>query len=370
MLVANKTHYHTEVTRTKNFVPDPTSFSFQSNKREGYYLRLHFEFEYCKSVGGQCFFVTFTYNNKSVPKYAGCIDKSTGKPVMHNVFNYEHIRLITNGVLSKILYRKYGSDLKYFCACESDSSGDRGNGNNPHYHFIFFVLPTKYPNSKIASYTLIDPQEFFGICQEIWQGKRGFFPWKYAKFGSVKAGRFGIVVQDTRAFKYVGKYCIKSGHQLSIESDIREMFFSKAMQKFGDKYSFECYFQSVSYKYTRDQFARQLGLTDWNMLLDFISNPDIDVIDWCSKSGSGNTSFIPDFRKWYVFEIACPLVYAWFNDFKNKYSGKVRCSKSLGISGLSAFEKVDSDPYVVINEKSGPKKYKPSLYHESMYILQ
>lgn len=49
--------------------------------------------------------------------------------------------------------------MKYICACEAGEGGTaehhkRGLGNNPHYHFIFFVTPVD------KSTPCIDPKSF------------------------------------------------------------------------------------------------------------------------------------------------------------------------------------------------------------------
>ena len=84
MLVPNNTHYFSLYSRTFNSVPDTNSFFCDSSKRNGYFQRLYYEYLYTQKVKGQTFFYTFTYNDKSIPKFLG-----------HNCFSYDDIRYIT-----------------------------------------------------------------------------------------------------------------------------------------------------------------------------------------------------------------------------------------------------------------------------------
>lgn len=339
MIVLNKTHYWHELSKFYNVVPYAHSFASESARRDSCYLRMHFEFEYTKKVNGQCFYLTFTYNDKSVPKF----DK-------YNVFNYDHIRLITNGVLSKRLIRDYGSKLKYFCSCESGDGGTvdhhrRGIGNNPHYHFVFFVQPAN------SEYIRIDPLEFKAICQEVWQGKRGYFPWKYARFGSVKQGKFGISVVDSRALRYVSKYVTKDTKQIEIESYISNIIYSQCCKRIHDDYFHRLYAE--------------------HKLSDGV--PVIETLKEFDYSSSVDTkysrSFLEKYRYWFNTEILPDLYKVELDKFKNKHSGKVRCSKSLGQYGLSFVKDPDSDPHFLIDEKKGPKVYKlPLYYNRKLYF--
>lgn len=365
MKVLNNTHYWHLHSKLYNEVPDTNSFVYQSSKRHSFYLRMYYEYQYTLQHGGKAFFVTFTYNDKSIPKYLG-----------YPVFNYEHIRLITNGVISKRLYRAYGCSMKYLCACEAGEGGTaehhkRGLGNNPHYHFIFFVIPV------IKGTPCIDSKKFFSICQEVWQGKSGYIPWQKARFGSVKEGKFGIEVLDTRAFKYVGKYCLKDNHTLFIENSVHDLIYQKCLSQEYSLSNFRrylWYLNSIDPKhpFTISAFARLFDLPAYNMLrkrdhIDinyFINHYCLDYLP------SSDPHFIPfvrsNFIKYHTFfleNILPDLVASEWNKFKLKYSGKCRSSKSLGISGLDYVINPDSDPHFKIVEPSGPKIYKLPLYY-------
>lgn len=335
MKVLNKTHYWHDLSKFYNIVSFSHSFASESARRNSCYLRLHYEFEYTKKIGGQTFFVTFTYNDKSIPKF--------GK---YNVFDYSHIRLISNGVLSKRLLREYGSKLKYFCSCESGEGGTpqhhaRGIGNNPHYHFIFFVQPNG------TDYNPISPKDFKSICQEVWQGRAGYFPWQYARFGSVKEGKLGIVVKDSRAFKYVSKYVIKDAAQLSIEEKVRDLIVDREIKKRDTDYFYSAYAQSI--------FSLK-GIPVANTLDEFKYHLAVATPE--------RSKFLSKYYHWFNTEMLPVLVESAFNEFKNKHSGKVRCSKSLGEYGLQFVQDPDSNPHFKVDEKKKVKVYKLPLYYQ------
>ena len=363
MPILNSTHYWTDTSRFFNEVPDSNSFLCQSSRRESYYLRLFWEFEYTKLHHGKAFFVTFTYNDKSIPKLYG-----------YPVFDYSHIRLITNGVISKRLFRDYGCSLRYFCSCESGSGGTsehhaRGLGNNPHYHFIFFVCPSG-PDS-----ILISNEDFFALCQEVWQGKSGYIPWQKARFGSVKAGKFGIEVQDIRALKYVSKYCVKDNGILTIERSISDIIYKSC---FESQYSFS-YFKSY-YNYLKSfnsslSISYFLGLFDAAMYFELRRRENMSISDYFDKYTqrfvrTNDPHFYPfvtqnvvKYRKFFIDTILPDLFNIKWNDFKNKHSGKVRCSKSLGSYGISQVLLPDTDPHFKVLDTSGYKTFKLPLYY-------
>ena len=364
MKVLNNTHYWQLHTRAYNEVPDTNSFVYQSSRRQSFYLRMHFEYQNTISNGGKAFFVTFTYNNRAIPKYFG-----------YPVFNYEHIRLISNGIISKRLYREYGCRMKYICACESGEGGtvehhERGLGRNPHYHFIFYVTPV------LPAIKCISPDDFFAICQLVWQGKSGYIPWKKARFGSVKPGKFGIEVIDNRAFKYLAKYCVKDNHTLSIESKIHDLISSKCLEYKYTIYSlnsFRHFLNSSCPKspYTIGQFARLFNadlffkmrhrseLSIKSYFSDYIKLPSTNDPHYQSIE----QKFAIKFNKFFNDVMLPDLISHEYSEFVNKYSGKVRCSKSLGLCGLSQVINPDSDPHFKLVEPSGPKIYKLPLYY-------
>ena len=384
-MLVNNTHYWHDTTRVYVETPDTTSFGYESNRRMSFYLRLYYEYKYCLSHCGQCFFVTFTYNDKSIPYL-----------FERPVFNYEHIRLITNGKLSKVLSRQYGSRLKYLCACESgDGKGVRGKGNNPHYHFIFFVYP-----QDINKYVKIPPIEFKHICEEVWQGKRGFCNWKYARFGSVKEGKYGIVVNSTQALKYVSKYCLKDSVQKEVESHISDCYYAEACSHVYDFYTFKRYYNYLKSRDPELTIRGFLRLFDADRFFEFrrlhyVSVQRVPVLDmfgqiedyrtvrtrlntFSIQSFAQSYGMVYDdhkpiqtfvgleftrFRKFFLDVCVPDYVSSRMSDYRNKYSGKMRCSKSLGISGLQFVLDSDTDPHFTIPEAEGLRVYKLPLYY-------
>lgn len=359
MIVENKTHYFGEYTRMYNCLPDPDSFSVQSSKRMGYFQRLWFEYAYCRKVNGMCFYYTLTYNDLHIPKYRG-----------RNCFSYEDIRYVTNGSLSKTLLRKYGSVLRYFCACESgEGKGERGLGNNPHYHFIFFVYPSE--NSKFE-YKKITPQEFKDLIYVIWQGKPSnvFVPWQLAKFGHVQEGKFNGEVLSADAFKYCGKYVIKDSEQLSYERDLK-----KELESEIRSYSFNWKCLYSYYKYLKCVDSEIRSRSDF---FDYLPLRQY----WSYRLVTKRLGLVPSSFSRYLASqgqrgfIKYKLLLDWFDnyyvpqmleeqlsEYRNLYSPKCRLSKTLGEYGLNFIQLIDGSPRVVLNTSKGYEIQYPCLYY-------
>lgn len=177
-------------------------------------------------------------------------------------FNYEDLRTLTNGAFKKYLLRHYGTELSYFSACErGEGKGKRGYGENPHYHLMFFLTPTKkelyhsekyiydyykigpkkgqpkYKNHKVRTvYKPIPPKDFRNLIRKYWQGTE--LSWKETdpqafKFGIVQEGENLGLVKDYRACTYVSKYVCKDATQIKKD----KYFHSRIRKEISDKYS-------------------------------------------------------------------------------------------------------------------------------------
>ena len=219
----NKTHY---------FIPDkdkpvikcasPKSYRFRQNIIEGYETRLYYEYEKTKKEGGNTFFVTLTYNDKSVPNYLG-----------FPCFDYEDLAEFLNGGFKKRINRDFGCDIKYFVSAElGEGKGKRGYENNPHYHALFFVT-TDSPFGHIPT-----AAEFLHLVKVYWQGfdenTDGWHNFRTTGKGIVREGKFGAVVNSFRALTYCAKYVIKDVRLRNNEEKIREILTDNYYNQFNE----------------------------------------------------------------------------------------------------------------------------------------
>ena len=363
MLVPNKTHYYCRYSRPVNVCVDQDSFGSECSRRQAFFQRLFFEHKYTKMVQGQSFFLTCTYNNAAIPMYhLG----DTSFPC----FNYDHIRLLTNGALSKVLARKYGSRLRYFCACESgEGKGKRGLGNNPHYHFIFNVQPLHVAgHPDYTNYKLISERDFVKLVQDTWQGDE----WKFQRmrFGMAKPGKLGALISEAGdAFSYVGKYVTKSVQDRSNELRIQNYYYHQ-VRKTGITH--EVLF--AYYQYCKSQICNS-----HNIKHEFIK--DFRIHEYNCWRRSYNPYMRSDFYQkfmisWYQGVPAIDQLLDWFNkiyvldyvrdkvnEYRNKFSGKVRLSKSYGDYGLHFVFDVDSSPKIRVVHSGTEKTQTPCLFY-------
>lgn len=357
MLIPNNTHYFTEYSKKYNMIPDPSSFHVESSRRTAYFQRLYWEYRYTMLVRGIVFYYTFTYNNKSIPMFLG-------RPC----FSYRDIRLITNGIISKRLERLHGARLKYFCSCESgDGKGKRGKGNNPHYHFIFFIQPIHDKDDKplYADFKRPTPSQFRSYCRELWQGSNKYMPWQLARFGHVQEGNFCGEVYNVDAFSYVTKYVLKNEQDKSNEIYVENYYKSELSRNgftFHSLYRYYKYLKELNpFLWTRDSFIKTFHLLEWNNYRKgqhhFLGLNE--YIERYYDEGDLILNMTDWFSHWYIPVITSECV----SYYKNNYSGKVRCSKSLGVYGLQFIEDIEINPHFKIEFSSGWKSQVPCMYY-------
>lgn len=387
MLIKNNTHYYSLSNKVFNIVPDNDSWEFESARRLSYSQRLYWEYKYIKSVGGQAFFYTFTYNNKSLPHYSFYdINPDKNELYKRNMpcFNYNHIRLITNGLISKELRRKYGSQLRYFVACErGEGKGYRGKGLNPHYHVIFFISPLsdKVRKPKDPPYKRISPIQFCHLCKCVWQYQlvpgsydRLKADYKSARFGHCQPGDDLGLVTDFDALSYVTKYVCKDA--------------ALSHDDLAVKYSFERHFKQLGYTwhsiYFYYQYLRINGL--YQDREHFLSASGLDhYISWRSRYPAlrHKHDFMTYLRiyYWHDVETFWLQFFDFFNDiylpqvisqsyrnYYNQYGSKVRISKSLGIYGLNFVRDQENNPHFVIDSDDPDPQPICLYYYRKLYF--
>lgn len=143
-------------------------------RRNGFFIRMYYEYLDVISKGGFAFFLTLTYNNASINRL----------PSGEYCFRHDDVKNYLK-LIRIHLKRDYNIDpkdcVRYFVCSEFGEERHR-----PHYHVIFYVLPpVKLPI-------------FVALSRRLWH--HGFtMPGKYN----------GGIVQDIAAFSYVAKYTTK-----------------------------------------------------------------------------------------------------------------------------------------------------------------
>lgn len=369
MLVKNKTHYYSFYNKTYNVVPDSQSWEFESSKRLSYGQRLYWEYKYCKSVGGQAFFYTFTYNNNSLPyfefeRYSERYNDFVKTRIP--CFNYNHIRLITNGIISKVLRRKYGSQLRYFVACErGEGKGFRGKGLNPHYHVIFFIFPLldKVRKDKDVPYKRISPIQFCHLCKCVWQYQSTYnksdyvvADYKSAKFGHCQPGNDLGLITDFDALSYVTKYVVKDSAQY-VDDRCIESYYARIIREkgytFHSLYSFYHYLRFTGSIVCRQDFFEFSGLDKFFCWRALSHRRDIDFLRYLQLQYPFlYDDFMSSFKDYYNRIYLPAVVRQEYHNYLNMYGSKVRCSKSLGIYGLSFVRDEDVNPHFVLDKSN------------------
>ena len=371
MKLVNNTHYYSLNNRTYNIIPDNDSWQFQSSKRLSYSQRLYWEYKYIRSCGGQAFFYTFTYNNKNLPyfKYtAEVVNKKIGKleyiERKFPCFNYEHIRLLTNGIISKTLRRKYGSQLRYFVACErGEGKGFRGKGMNPHYHVIFFIspLPDKIRKPKDPPYKRISPIQFCHLCKCVWQYQSTpnkydhlVADYKTARFGHCQPGDDCGLISDFDALSYVSKYVVKDTLQTSDDLAIK-CYYERKFKFLGPTYhalySYYWYLRHDGSISSKQDFLQYSGLDKFLEYRSITGNRNIDWQRYLNMTYPCDyDSFFADFNDYFNRLYLPAIVDQSYRNYCNTYGSKVRTSKSLGIYGLQFVKDVSTNPHFVLDK--------------------
>lgn len=192
--IPNNSHYITNTSKSKYRIVNPRTFTCQQSKQLSYYIRLYYHYQYVQQLGGQCYFYTLTYNDAALPHFHGV-----------PCFNYDDLSKFMNGGFTKVLSRKYGYKMQYFVSSElGEGKGQRGEGNNPHYHVLFFLIPNGEPKAHLT------PAIFQEIVRKFWCGSdyRNKHRQDY-KYGIAMPGDHLGLLQDASAISYVTKYVLK-----------------------------------------------------------------------------------------------------------------------------------------------------------------
>lgn len=354
MKVANKSHYYNLHTRQFNEVADTNSFIYDASRRLGYSQRLYWEFEYTKLKKGKAFFYTLTYNDAHIPYYLGM-----------PCFSYKDIRLVTNGLITKELKRKYGCSMRYFIACETgEGKGSRGEGKNPHYHMILFVVPDNQ-YSTMPSDTAIR-----SLIRRVWHGSDQYVDYKNARFGIAREGDNLGVVDSIAALKYVSKYVLKDAYEVHLQTSVYDHFHAE-IDRLTPSFSHLIYYyrynvlladniplHDLYYKFGLDHYCMYRRNTN---VRDDLKD---DLLLYYSKYAklSAKVAF-SQFMQWFNQYYKPMLLRQKMSYFNTNHSGKVRCSKSLGIYGVHRVQDIASNPTFSLPCVNGYEVKRPCLYY-------
>lgn len=134
---------------------------------------------------GMMWFITLTYNNKSVPKRE-FVDSDSGEVVLVNSLNREDIKKWKREV-RRSYQKTYNRSFPNFSFLICGEYGPRTF--RPHYHGVIFGLDKFHIN----------------YLEKYWQDNYGFTSFKYIPIVSNQNGRDDL----TCVARYVSKYCVK-----------------------------------------------------------------------------------------------------------------------------------------------------------------
>lgn len=373
--------------RTKYFIPDkdktkvivasPDSYSFKCTKQDGYEARLYWQFEYCKSVNGQTFYYTLTYNDAHIPQYFGL-----------NCFDYEDLRYLLTGGFRKMLLRKYGTIFKYFIGAElGDGKGKRGMANNPHYHVLFFLEPDpdcKFPYLKISS------EDFRHLVKMYWQGfdenDTGYQDYRTALFGIAKEGDNVGLVTDMRACCYCAKYVCKDltlkQHEDKVERSLRLKFKRQLIDNYELYEGFYRGFIYDRYNTPLNSDKTRFALSDVQLSEMLVPNFSVQMETKDGDTFHSSELLIPYVKEiikvhslWHYFadyrrSVIDDLVRFGLNEYRNRYCNKCRISQGVGDYALKELRTMNN-PLVKVPDKEDGFKYRPlSMYYYRKLFTQ
>ena len=367
--------------RTNYFIPDkdrvrvtfssPDSYQSRQIKIEGYETRLYWQYRYCEEHNGQTFFYTLTYNDKAMPNHYGV-----------NCFDYEDLRDLFTGGFRKQLLRKYGTTFKYFVGAElGDGKGSRGMHNNPHYHVLFFLEPA---NDEKFQYQKISPDDFRHLVRMYWQGfdesRTGYQDYNDALYGIAREGENLGKVTDFRACGYCAKYVTKDVKLKQAESKIESKIRYREFKKYNKtEESYRDFFRQVinpmfntplnakktKWCFTEIELIKRLYENAFRVPGELFTNEPEDM---------ANEPFMPLVREiirsqhlWteyhdFVLQTIEPAVLAGMNEWRNRFSNKVRISQGVGDYALEFIED-KLNPTIQVPSKKGFKNRPISMYY-------
>ncbi|UPW42027.1 replication initiator protein [Dipodfec virus RodF1_17] len=303
--------------------PVQNTFSYNYRKEQSYLIRNFYHYKYIKSIGGEAYFYTFTYNNRNLPHWFG-----------HTVCDNSDLRWFLNDSgFRQLLRSKYGVRLGYFITTEyGEGKGKRGKGNNPHYHAIFYL----WTDDNRPVNDIVNARLFKHLVQYYWQGS--FKNPRFYKKGKADPSNFhGLLgrLENEKAVCYCCKYVTKDSLIENNLNDLKLTIYREILRKFLYKRYFIDYFD-----------------------LDFFALQDFLEYDFSDPFGFPlPINLMEAFEKGELVTVF-PFLNRVFNlyykkTFRNRYSPKVFMSQGIGISALDYINVEEatiplSDPKLVV----------------------
>lgn len=161
-------------------VPCGNCIDCLSEKRLSWFIRLSYEYQRCIDTGGFGFYITLTYNEKTVPRLGS--DRVFRKKDIQN-----YIKALRKRIQRYLHLEKYDSKTSYFYSGEYCPTNKYKNTRRPHYHVLFFC------NDPISKWV------FRKYAMELWSKQYGF----------VKCGDNYGFIEGVGALHYCAKYVCK-----------------------------------------------------------------------------------------------------------------------------------------------------------------
>lgn len=224
-------------------------------RRNGFFIRMYYEYLDCLNKHGFAYFLTLTYRPSSINTLP------TGELCYRHDDVKNYLKLIRIH-----LERDFGFDVKdnirYFCCSEFGEERHR-----PHYHIIFYVTPP------------IPIRAFIYVARKYWA------------HGFTKPGKYNNgVVQDVSAFSYVSKYCTKGDKDCETYQHLM-----RVVDKYDDTKYTEAELRSYRYN------CRPVIRSSVNFGLYLLSETDYDMLE-------KGVIQMPD-KKYTVKDYPLPLYY-------------------------------------------------------------
>lgn len=212
---ANNVYRNTNVSATTYDVPCGKCESCRDMYRASWKCRLWHELEYTNKIGGTSVFLTFTYNNHTLP-----LVNIDGVEIP--CFNHNDVKTFLNRLKVR-MYRLYGKNMyKYFIAMEYGK-----NTKRQHLHGLFFLRSD------------VDWRVFVELCRELWE--HGFmFPKRNSRGNYVKddgSDDTPLIRSLVKGSIYVSKYVTKDLSFYNIPCvDVAVKKDSTFVRKFGPRH--------------------------------------------------------------------------------------------------------------------------------------
>lgn len=171
------------VDHTQLRVPCNHCTECKQNKKDSWFVRLYYEYEYTKFCKGWSVYITLTYNNKFVPRY---ITPERELLCFRSSDIQKYVKRVREHLTRRFPEYNWARALKYFCASEYGSKTHR-----PHEHMLFFI---PFPVKRTHIYRIIK------IIRECWH------------CGFTKQGKGGWIVNGLGGIKYCAKYVCKDAY--------------------------------------------------------------------------------------------------------------------------------------------------------------